>query len=294
MKLKQLIDKYITDALDKGLINGLGIYIAQNGKTIMKETFGKIESLGGKSVLFEADTILDVGNLKEVVATLPLILKLIERRRKKIALNHPVSNYLPEFREPDKTSIQLMNLLTHTSGLPNDSTIHLEDIPTVKLDAKPGTIVKYSELNFKFIPSIFEIVSKIDFKEYLDTYIFDPLLMEQTYVIQEENHNFHLFSTLSDLSHFAEMIANDGMFDFIKIIQKNAVQLSKQNFTSFLNENRGLGWQLIENGYGFVDNNYHFLWWNSEKRLTLVCLITSDLEEEAISIRKTLLAEILK
>src|SRR5699024_7300886 len=82
---------------------------------------------------------------------------------------------------------------------------------------------------------------------------FDPSL--KTYklgIVHDENANTlggisghaGLFSTVSDLNHYVSMHENEGIFNGKRILSPNAIQLAQKNFTSSLNEMRGLGWQL--------------------------------------------------
>ncbi len=250
--MKTAVAALIEKEIERKRLSGAMLQVNQKGKSILQEAFGT-ES-------FEAK--LNAGNLVEVVAILPLILKLVERRRSKLALNHKLIQYFPEFGEKGKENVQIMNLLTHTSGLAT------EDF-TKELLFPPGSKVAYSAQNFKLLPAVFEMVSGDSFHTYYQEMILDPMLMEQT----ELTEDYHLWTTMADLSRYATMIEQDGTYDYLKIINKKAVQLSKQNFTSFLNAHRGLGWSLEESateGYGYREGQQTSLWFYPKASLNLV------------------------
>lgn len=262
---------YLENEVTKNRLESAWLLVSENGNTLIKDAIGEVS----------ADAIIDAGSLVEVVGILPAILKLVERRRKKLALNHPVSQYLQGFNDKGKDSIQIMNLLTHTSGLPEIGDFNMKDVAKTDLLFQPGTQVTYSSLNMQLLPSIYELVSDFSFEEFLDDFIFKPLLMANTEVIQDVKGMYHLQTTLSDLSHFGIMVEQEGTYDYLKIINKKAMQLSKHNFTSFLNENRGLGWSLkgslsitesmfSEESYGFMGTDGVSMWFEPELKSHII------------------------
>lgn len=272
MCLREEINTLLQDEIAKKSIESMLLQVSKNGDPLLQEALGQ-----------EFAAVVDAGTLVDVVAILPAILKLVERRRKKLALNHKVAQYIPAFEQNGKENIQIMNLLTHTSGLPQ---LPLEDIIKAELEFPPGSKVAYNEMNFQLLPQIFEQVSGNSLESFLEDFIFNPLRMTHSEIRREENGEIRLLSTISDLSHFATMIQQDGTYDYLKIINKKAVLLSKQNFTSFLNENRGLGWQFYGEGvrcgplyskdsYGFMGPDGVSIWIDPPVKLNIVLLLDS-------------------
>ena len=62
-----------------------------------------------------SNTIYDIASLTKVVATTPIIMKLI--RKKYLHLDHEVHQFYPEFRGDWKDKVTIRHLLTHSSGL---------------------------------------------------------------------------------------------------------------------------------------------------------------------------------
>ena len=279
----------IANIIEKAIANkhlaGAILQVNKKGAPLLQEAFG-IQSFDEK---------INAGRLIEVVAILPLILKLVERRRSKLALNHKLSLYFPEFAQEGKENLQIMNLLTHTSGLSPKNF-------TQPLIFQPGAKVEYNAENFKLLPAVFEVVTGYSFHSFYQDRILDLLLMQET----ELTENYQLLTTVSDLSRYATMIEQDGSYDFIKIINKRAVQLSKQNFTSFLNDNRGLGWSIqndtsdyplnySKEAYGYLDGLTTSLWFEPKKALNIVLHLTpfSEGEEKHLAeIRQDILSVI--
>src|SRR5690349_2489710 len=101
----------------------------------------------------------------------------------KVQLSKPVSEYLPEF--PYDKEITVEQLLSHTSGIPNPiplKWIHLEDehkdfnhdkffdgifAMHPKMDFKPGSAFKYSNLGYVLLGQLIERVSGQSFEEYI-------------------------------------------------------------------------------------------------------------------------------
>lgn len=135
------------------------------------------------------DTIYDLASL-----TKPLITGLLCARRiesQKIALNRLVAEFLPEFDRPDKQSITVGQLLTHTSGLPawrplyilteGKSERALAAIANVDLEYAPGTGVIYSDLGFITLGLLLEKLSGRRLAELAREEIFQPLALERTF-----------------------------------------------------------------------------------------------------------------
>lgn len=129
------------------------------------------------------DSIFDIASLTKVVAATTSIIILIENGE--LRLNNKVKDILPEFKHNETSVLQL---LTHTSGLPSDVKFYklynniediIENLYKVDLTYEPGSRVLYSDLNFMLLGLIVEKLAKpID--KFAKEYIFDPLEMVDT------------------------------------------------------------------------------------------------------------------
>src|SRR6185436_15018785 len=61
------------------------------------------------------DTVFDLASLTKVIATTTLTMRALDHRR--IALEDPVSRWLPEWRGADRAAVTIRHLLAHSSGL---------------------------------------------------------------------------------------------------------------------------------------------------------------------------------
>jgi uncharacterized protein YbbC (DUF1343 family)/CubicO group peptidase (beta-lactamase class C family) len=226
------------------------------------------------------DTLFDAASLTKVVATLPSIMLLVERG--KISLDAPAQMYLPEF--PNR-EITVKHLLTHTSGLP-------PSIPKIAADPDwtgykeglrhayacvpeppPGTLFRYSDVNFILLGEIVHRISGRPLNEFVETEVFAPLQMlssgfkpgtgriKRTAPTERDEHGVMLrgvvhdptarrmggvaghaglFTTASDLAKFARFMLRGGALlkpETLRLMQ--SVQTSATVF-----ERRGLGWDL--------------------------------------------------
>src|SRR6266404_4074159 len=101
------------------------------------------------------DTIFDAASLTKVVACTPAVMLLVERG--KVKLDEPAHTYIPEFKGDEKEAITVRQLMTHTSGLRPDietrSDWHgqqtaIQKACEEKTQAAPGTVFRYSDINF--------------------------------------------------------------------------------------------------------------------------------------------------
>jgi CubicO group peptidase (beta-lactamase class C family) len=126
---------------------------------------------------------------KVIVATGAMVLK----DRGGLALQDRVVTFVPEFAGDWRDQVTIQNLLTHTSGLPDNlPQIHqllsrqagLDEIFAmtckVPLLFKPGTAVSYSNLGVVVLKEIMERITRVPLKQFLKTEVFAPLAMNAT------------------------------------------------------------------------------------------------------------------
>ncbi|MGC2657883.1 MAG: serine hydrolase domain-containing protein [Bryobacteraceae bacterium] len=127
----------------------------------------------------------------------------------KLAVIDPVEKFLPDFKDIKVNScvgrsgygctgvgpgrpINVEDLMTHTSGLPSDASVHGEPAPSTlaelaALGAKtellfnPGTKWNYSNVGYNILGRIIEVISQKPYDEFLRERLFEPLGMKDTY-----------------------------------------------------------------------------------------------------------------
>src|SRR6266550_2459531 len=111
------------------------------------------------------DTIFDAASLTKVVACTPAMMLLIERGKAK--LDETVRTYIPEFKGGGKETITVRQLMTHISGLRGDietktdwrgQQTAIQKACEEKLQGTPGTVLRYSDINFFLLGEIVQRV----------------------------------------------------------------------------------------------------------------------------------------
>ncbi|KMK75096.1 serine hydrolase domain-containing protein [Alkalihalobacillus pseudalcaliphilus] len=304
-------------------IPGATIHIAQHGKVVMQEALG-FQRVFPKEESMRMSTVFDLASLTKVIATLPLILKLIEQGE--LHLDDRVSFFLPQFEGGGKEDIRIKHLLTHTSGLPAHRRYYenklqvaqiMESIYAEELVAPLGKQVIYSDLGFITLYQIIEKISGVPFEQFVHEELLLPLEMNETgfhlgyekwrYAATEYSDELReykqgivhddntesmggisghagLFSTVTDLTNFAEMIEQGGYFRGKRIVSEQLLDLSKKNYTPFDSEYRGLGWILkspyfsscgdlfSESSFGHTGFTGTSIWFDPEIDLRVILL----------------------
>ena len=276
------MDAAITNTIGERNIPGAVLWVERQGLTYHK-TFGQRALVPSAEPMSE-DTIFDAASLTKVAATAPAIMLLLERGQLK--LDDLVRKHLPEFRGEGTEAISIRHLLTHTSGLrpglparPEWSGYQagIALACTEVATNTPGTVFRYSDINFIVLGEIVQRVSKQKLNEFVAAEIHGPLRMRDTGYLPATNQlsriapteqttngmlrgvvhdptarrmggvagHAGLFTTAADLARFARMMLNEGELDGVRIFKRDTVRLmtSVQSPESVLSR-RGLGWDI--------------------------------------------------
>jgi len=180
-KLRE-IDAAISTAVVHHRIPGAVLWIERNGE-VYHRAYGH-RAVEPSFETMTKDTIFDAASITKVVATAPSIWLLIASGR--LSLDAPVRSVLPELKDE---TITLRHLLTHTSGLRPSLDLHtpwngyeaglalaLAETPR----NRPGTIFRYSDINYILLGEIVRRVSGESLEEFARRHIFEPLEMRDT------------------------------------------------------------------------------------------------------------------
>ena len=180
----------------QGVMAGAVTLIARRGKVVSLEAVG-YQDLESKKPM-RVDTIFDIRSVTKPITAIGIMVLMEEG---KLTLNEPIEKYLPEFRAPGQTQdspnrITILHLLTHTSGMPMNRPVEIEDI-TVKRDRtlaevvsilsrqrpefEPGTQFRYYSGGFAILGRIIEVVSGKPFEQFIKERIFNPLGMKDSF-----------------------------------------------------------------------------------------------------------------
>jgi CubicO group peptidase (beta-lactamase class C family) len=233
-------------------------------------------------------TVYDMASLTKVLATTPSIMRLYERGR--IELDAPVCRYIPEFSGEGREKITVRNLLTHTSGLRpglssrgpwTDYRGAIEAACQEKPTHPPGTLFRYSDINFIVLGEIVQRVSGMPLNIYAEKHFYRPMGMRHTGYLPAQKSlpmiaptehinegvlrgvvhdpvarrmggvagHAGLFSDVADVACFARMMLHQGRCGKVRIFKPETVQIMTaiQNLPGLV-EKRGLGWD-IDTGY---------------------------------------------
>ncbi len=181
-------DSLFQASIDSAQIAGAAILVHQNGKTILKKSYG-YASLE-LSTPMPGDGIFDIGSVTKQF-TSAAILKLVEA--KKLSLDDDFTEYLKFDTKGRKVTIT--NLLNHTSGIPSYTEIS-EFWDMSKIDYPKDSLVRLVERNdFLFEPNeeliynnsayfflglIIEKITGQSYEKFLQQELFEPLGMKNT------------------------------------------------------------------------------------------------------------------
>ncbi|WP_426348997.1 serine hydrolase domain-containing protein [Alloiococcus sp. CFN-8] len=180
---KEAIDEYVMSYLERNGLPGAAIVIVKDGEVIYEKGYG--HDSAGKALTEKS--LMRIGSSSKPFTGFS-VLQLVEKG--KINLDDPVVKYLPELTMDDDRldKITIRHLLSHTSGIPNPTIIEpantikegIERVNSWKLQWEPGEKYYYSNANYWILARLVEVVSGMDFPEYLKEKIFIPLGMKDT------------------------------------------------------------------------------------------------------------------
>jgi SSS family transporter len=181
---------------------GAVLAIGHSGHVVYERAYGNRKLAGepgldGRPSPAEAmtvNTIFDMASLSKCLSTATAIMQMYEQG--KLEFDEPVEKLLPRFNpthDPERGKVTLRMLLTHTSGEAPD--VDLKDpwglrrpnkaegirrALTTPLQSEPGTVFRYSDINFMLLGAVVEKLSGQSLDVYAQRHIFAPLGMDET------------------------------------------------------------------------------------------------------------------
>jgi CubicO group peptidase (beta-lactamase class C family) len=158
----------LTEAVAARAFPAATIEVGVSARPLWRQAFGTLTYEDGSPPARD-DTIFDLASLTKVLATVPLVMRLVERGR--IDLDDRVTRHLPSWLGADRDSVTIRDLLSHSSGLPALRpfylTLHGRDaieqaICASPLEYEPGTRSIYSDLGFMLLGFILADVAPLD------------------------------------------------------------------------------------------------------------------------------------
>lgn len=272
------IQQAVTDAKAPG-----GVFLMERDDTVYRHAYGDRAVIPKRERMTE-DTIFDAASLTKVIATTSVVMKLIEDG--KIDVESPLSHYFPDFKGNGKEAITVRQLLTHCSGLRSGLPAGkwsgkkgaLEAACAEPLPNPPGTVYRYSDINFILLGLLVEHVAGVPLEDFCQTEIFKPLGMKDTgyrdlsgsdaeriapttvaadgTVLRGVVHDptarrmggvaghAGLFTTADDLGRFARMMLQRGELDGTRILREETVEAMTTVQSPPGLPQRGFGWDI--------------------------------------------------
>ena len=179
------MESEVRTSVAAGRLPGAVLWLEHSG-TAWHKAIGD-RAIQPKRETLTEDTIYDAASLTKAVATATAVMKLQEQG--KIGLDDPVSRHIPGFAGNGRDAVAVRHLLTHHSGLAagiaakddwHGADRALELACALVPTGPPGTVYRYSDVNFILLGKIVENVSGIPLDRFCEREIFKPLGMNDT------------------------------------------------------------------------------------------------------------------
>ena len=286
--MKEKVFQFLQNEIDKKVTPGAIIHVKHKGEIVLHEALGT-NSLKVDQVPLTNKHVFDMASLTKVMVTLPAMLQLLEsgdiHLNDKVGTFIPGFN---KHGKEVVTLKQLLThssgLIAHRPYFTRKLSTQdvLTDIYEETLVYTPDSQVVYSDLGYILLMKVIETVTSQSLEEYAYHQIFQPLgihdtkfnpnyqrhqyapteylehLQDHKYgIVHDDNTEFMggisghagLFSTIDDVVIFTRMLENDGRHEGKQLLDSNWLHKSRENFTTYANESRGLGWQLKGPGF---------------------------------------------
>lgn len=181
------ITNFLRDRIAAGDFPSAVYLVAERGAPVFAEAIGN-SVLQPETHAATLETIYDLASLTKPLVTGMLCARLLERRQ--LELDGSVAEYLPQFDRPDKRSITIRQLLTHSSGLPAWRPLYLlastkeealAAIAAQPLEYNPGERVLYSDLGFITLGFLVQRLEGHSLPGLARREIFDSLKLQKTF-----------------------------------------------------------------------------------------------------------------
>lgn len=169
--------------------------------------------------------------------------------------DQPFASFFPNLTDSTKGEITIAQLLTMSSGIPDNTSYMNEAYPLnfildQELEYAPGTWWNYTSAGTHVLSYIFSAGAKESAKSFGEKYLFSKLDIKHYSWIQDaygvSNGGFGLNMRLKDMAKFGQLFLQNGVSNGENIVDPDWVNKSTEMIIPFNNEKT--------NGYGY-------LWW---------------------------------
>lgn len=283
----QEFDQLMNKFMDDGIAAGLNILVMTPTEKWFK-CYGNRQVIPSVEAT-TMDTIWDLASISKVLSTTTCILKLIEEGL--LTLDTKVKSVLPLLEDEDVTIRQLIShssgFPADVDGYKAMTKAEMiEKIWAMKKVPEFIGRVHYSDVNFLLLGLVIEAL-KGSLPGYAKEVMFEPLHMVDTCytpceclkprcaayedlparggvirgtVHDGKGHKFEgiaghagVFSTIEDISHYVEMLLNDGVYHGKRFFSEETMNMLRTCNTVGMNESRSVGWILSDHNYPIGD-----------------------------------------
>lgn len=178
------IDTLMQHAIQEKVFPGAQVLISYHGEIVYHKAFGHY-AYDKSSPAVTHDTMFDLASVTKLFTAVAVML-LCDAG--KLSLDDYVISYLPKFGNNGKENIRIKNLLSHASGLQDDTCFRKEmsssdcwqALLTTRAHYPAGLRHVYSDLNMIILQRIIEMIAAMPFDQFVYERITKPLDMHTT------------------------------------------------------------------------------------------------------------------
>jgi CubicO group peptidase (beta-lactamase class C family) len=186
-RMLERIGGLLDEAAGAASIPGAVAAVGRGPEVLGRWVAGWADTSAGAERPMTAGTVFDLASLTKLVGTTTLVLGLAGVGA--LALDDPVTDYLPGFAACREGPVTIRHLLTHTSGLPatvdfyrfchsrQEVSVALCRTP---LETPPGTRVTYSDLGFMALGEVARVVTGESLDAAVRRLVTGPLGLDST------------------------------------------------------------------------------------------------------------------
>lgn len=279
------IDELVSTYAEYGEFNG-SILISNEGEVIYKKGFGMANMEWG--IPNQVDTKFRLASVTKQFTAM-MIMQLVSEN--KLALDEPISTYLPTYPKNNGDKVNIHHLLTHTSGIPNYTSfssyrdlMRNQITPTElvntfadsTLQFAPGERFSYSNSGYVLLGQIIEKVTGRSIDKVLHEKILMPLKMTNTgfdndrNILKNRANGYYQFAGAFVNSNYIDMsvaFTAGGMYTTVEdlflwdqalytdeLLPKKYLHLIFDKHIPARGQNYGYGWNIGEIPIGNSDS----------------------------------------
>jgi len=181
------VDAIVRQGIRQGVYPGAVVVIGRKDSVLYARGYGHFTWSPSSPVPTPDSTLWDIASITKVMGTTSAAMRLVDAKR--LGLDAPVRQYVPQFSGGPKDRVTVRMLLDHTSGLrayvPFFKQARTRDAAKALLYAEPlvrppGNSAVYSDLNAILMGLVLESVSGLPFDSLVTREVFRPLQLHMT------------------------------------------------------------------------------------------------------------------